>query len=65
MYLSSCSGMIIPLTLYVPLMLGFLEAAQYIIVALPVVVAEKRADILPVPSGADPFASSSGGLAGE
>ena len=40
-------------------MLGFLEAARYIVVALPVVVAEKRADILPVPSGADPFASSS------
>ena len=65
MYLSSCSGMIFPLTLYVPLMLGFLEAARYIAVALPVVVAKKRADMLLIPSGAGPSASSSGGLAGE
>ena len=65
MYLSFCSGMIFPLTLYVPSMLGFLEAARYIITALPVVVADKRADMLPIPSGEGLFALSSGGLAGE
>ena len=44
---------------------GFLEAARYIAVALPVVVAKKRADMLLIPSGAGPSVSSSGGLAGE
>ena len=57
--------MIFPLTLYVPSTLGFLEAARYIITALPVVVADKRADMISVPSGAGPFVSSSGGLASE
>ena len=65
MYSSFCSGMIFPLTLYVPSTLGFLEAARYIVAALPIVVTDKRADMLPVPSGAGPLASSSGGLAGE
>ena len=64
-YLSSCSGMIFPFTLYVPLKLGFLEAARYIAVILPVVVVEKRADTLLIPFSADPSASSFGGLAGK
>ena len=63
MYSSSCSGMIFVLTLYVPSMLGFLEAARYIAVTLPVVVADQRADMLHVPSGVNPL--SSGGLAGK
>ena len=45
---------------------AFVENIIIIIVAaLPVVVADKRADILPVPSGAGLFASYSGGLAGK
>ena len=57
--------MIFPLTLYVPFMLGFLEAAQCIIAVVPVVVVGERAGMTHVFSGACPFALSSGGLANE
>ena len=44
--LSSCSDMTFPLTLYVPSTLGFLKAARYIAVILPVVIAENHAKAL-------------------
>ena len=41
--------MTFPLMLYVPSPLGFLRAARYIAVILPVVIAENLAEALPVP----------------
>ena len=58
-YLSSCNDMAFPLTFYVPLTLCFREGARYIAVVLPVVFAEKSAEALLIPSGADPVGLAS------
>ena len=53
--LSSRSDMTFPLTLYVPSTLGFLRAARYIDVILPVVISENLVEALPIPVGAAPI----------